>query len=76
MDDIVECTMPEMAAHTHPAAETMNSEMVHLRATMLVSMWSADVGAESEGCCDTHSVIVHAKTSSLSLYFLRPVRLL
>ena len=63
MDDIVECTVSEMAALIHPAAEAMNSESVHLRATMLASMWSANGGAKSEGCCDTHGVIVHAKTN-------------
>ena len=70
MDDIVECTVPEMAALRHPAAEAMNTEMVHLRDTMLASMWSADGRAESEGCCDTHGVIVHAKTDSLFVYLL------
>ena len=37
VDDIVECTVLEMAVLTHPAAEAMNSESVHLRATMLAS---------------------------------------
>ena len=36
MDDIVECTVSEMAALTHPAAEAMNSESVHLRAIIII----------------------------------------
>ena len=62
MDDIAECIVSEMVALTHPVAEAMNSESVHLRATMLASMWSADGGAELESCCDPHGVIVHVKT--------------
>ena len=41
--------MPEMAALTHSAAEAMNTKLVHLRATMLAKMWSADGGAKTEG---------------------------
>ena len=72
MDDIVECTMPEMVGLTHPAAEAMNSELVHLRATMLAKMLSADGGAELEGCCDMYGIIVHAKTDGRDGQCLQP----
>ena len=71
MDDIIECTVPEMVT-THPAAEAMNSELVHLRAKMLANMWSADGGAKLESCCNMHSVIVHAKKDTRDGQCLQP----